>query len=197
MKILIVISSVLLTNAFIKATEIDNKLLKCLVCRSTIKEIEVELAKIDPSREIEVGNYRLDAEGNVIHKKIPLAQSEVYISDILDNICEKMSDYVRATYKSNGKLTILNLMGPSGGMNPEMSEVDIIQDGDLNKSLKYYCEGIVEEFEDIMISLFTRKENNVKEQLCTNVTNLCNSVDFYQEDDDVEENDENEEHDEL
>lgn len=60
------------------------------------------------------------------------------MSDILDNICEKMSDYVRATYKSNGQLTILNLMGPSGGMNPEMAKVDIIQDNDLNKSLKYY-----------------------------------------------------------
>lgn len=73
-----------------------------------------------------------------LYLKIPLAQSEVHISDILDNICEKMSDYVRATYKSNGQLTILNLMSPSGSMNPEMSKVDIIQDGDLNKSLKYY-----------------------------------------------------------
>lgn len=49
-----------------------------------------------------------------------------------------MSDYVRATYKSNGELTILNLISPSGAMNPEMSKVDIIQDDDLNKSLKYY-----------------------------------------------------------
>lgn len=56
----------------------------------------------------------------------------------MDNICEKMSDYVRATYKSNGELTILNLISPSGAMNPEMSKVDIIQDDDLNKSLKYY-----------------------------------------------------------
>lgn len=70
--------------------------------------------------------------------KVPLARSEVHISDVLDGICEKMSDYVRATYKSNGRLTILNLVTPSGGMNPEMSKVDIIQDGDLNKSLKFY-----------------------------------------------------------
>lgn len=118
MKIIIVIFSLLFTNCLIKAAEIDNKLLKCLICRSTIKEIEEELAKIDPSRQIEIGNYRLDAQGNVVHKKIPLAQSEVHISDILDNICEKMSDYVRATYKSNGQLTILNLLSPSGGMNP-------------------------------------------------------------------------------
>lgn len=70
--------------------------------------------------------------------QVPLARSEVHISDILDNICEKMSDYVRARYKSNGQLTILNLVTPSGGMNPELSNVDIIQDEDLNKSLKFY-----------------------------------------------------------
>lgn len=74
----------------------------------------------------------------LFYLKIPLAQSEVHISDVLDSICDKMSDYVRATYKSNGQLTILNLMSPSGSMNPEMSKVDIIQDGDMNKSLKYY-----------------------------------------------------------
>lgn len=57
---------------------------------------------------------------------------------MLDNICEKMTDYVRATKRSNNKLTILNLMSSSGGMNPLMNEVDIIQDGDLNKSLQHY-----------------------------------------------------------
>lgn len=87
---------------------------------------------------MEVGNFRLDGNGNMIRKKIPLAKSEIYISEVLDNICDKMEDYVRATYKSNGDLTIMKLMTESGHMNPEMSNVDIIQDDDLNKSLKYY-----------------------------------------------------------
>ncbi|XP_043261896.1 protein seele isoform X2 [Colletes gigas] len=152
--------------------------------RSTVNEIEGELGKIDPSKKIEIGNYRLDAEGNIHQKKIPLAQSEIHISDVLDSICDKMSDYVRATYKSNGQLTILNLMGPSGGMNPEMSKVDIIQDGDMNKSLKYNCEGLVEEYEDSIISLFMRKENNIRHRLCTGITRSCNPADFAHEDKD-------------
>ncbi|XP_012135081.1 canopy family protein seele isoform X2 [Megachile rotundata] len=165
---------------------------------ATMKEIEAELAKIDPSREIEIGNYRLDAQGNVIHKKIPLSQSEVHISDVLDNICDRMADYVRATYKSNGKLTILNLMTPSGTMNPEMSKVDIVQDGDFNKSLKYYCEGVVEEFEDSIISMFTQKKDNIKKQLCTDTAKLCNPTDFsYEDNEDTEQGDESEDHDEL
>lgn len=198
MKSLLVIYPILFVNIFVRSADVDSKLLRCLVCRSTMNEIEGELAKIDPSREIEIGNYRLDAHGNVIHKKIPLSQSEVHISDVLDNICDKMADYVRATYKSNGQLTILNLMTPSGTMNPEMSKVDIVQDGDFNKSLKYYCEGIVEEFEDSIISLFIQKGDNIKKQLCTDTAKLCNPMDFNPEnDEDTEESDEGEDHDEL
>jgi hypothetical protein len=70
--------------------------------------------------------------------KVPLSQSEMHILILLDSICAKLNDYVRATRKSDNKLVIFNLMSPSGGMNPIMSEVDIIQDGDLNKSLEHY-----------------------------------------------------------
>ena len=66
-----------------------------------------------------------------------MSTSEVHLSELLDSICKKMEDYVRATYKSNGKLTLLKLM-TDNGMNPLMKEVDIIQDGDLNKSLEYF-----------------------------------------------------------
>lgn len=198
MNVLLFIGAIL-SMSIVTECNVDSKLLKCLVCRATIKEIEENLGKIDPARQVEVGNYRLDAQGNAIHKKVPLAQSEVYISDLLDSICEKMSDYVRATYKSNGELTILNLMNSSGGMNPELSKVDIVQDGDLNKSLKYYCEGIVEEHEDSMIAMFRSKESNIKKKLCTDLTSLCSSDDFpYEEEEGEEEYDgTSEERDEL
>lgn len=70
--------------------------------------------------------------------KVPLSRSEVYILDLLDGICEKMTDYVRATKKSNNQLTIINLMSSPGIMNSRVKEVDIIQDSDLNKSLQHY-----------------------------------------------------------
>jgi hypothetical protein len=49
-----------------------------------------------------------------------------------------MDDYVRATYKTSGELVLLRLIGADGQMNPDLSHVDIIQDSDLNKSLKFY-----------------------------------------------------------
>lgn len=183
MKKLLIIAAALQLCIFVESTEIDTKYLRCLVCRSTMDELKAELGKIDPSIEIEIGNYRMDAKGNSIRKKVPKARSEIHISDTVDEICEKMSDYVRATYKTNGQLTILNLMGPSGGMNPEMSKVDLIQDNDLNKSLKYYCEGIVEEFEESIISLFSKGEIDVRRKLCTDIAQVCSLEDFVHEDD--------------
>lgn len=49
-----------------------------------------------------------------------------------------MDDYAKAKYKKTKKLTVLKMMTDDGGMNPEMSAVDFIQDGDLNKSLKHF-----------------------------------------------------------
>lgn len=49
-----------------------------------------------------------------------------------------MDDYVKAKYKKTKQLTVMKLTTESGGMNPEMSAVDFIQDGDLNKSLKHF-----------------------------------------------------------
>lgn len=54
------------------------------------------------------------------------------------SIGDTMDDYAKARYKSNGTLTVMKLTTPEGGMNPLMSVVDFIQDGDLNKSLKHY-----------------------------------------------------------
>jgi len=66
------------------------------------------------------------------------ARSEMYLTEVLETVCSKMDDYIRATYKTSGELTLLRLIGPDGQMNPDLGHVDIVQDSDLNKSLKFY-----------------------------------------------------------
>lgn len=51
---------------------------------------------------------------------------------------DKLDDYAKAKFKSNGTTTIMKLTTPEGAMNPDMGLVDFIQDGDLNKSLKHF-----------------------------------------------------------
>jgi hypothetical protein len=62
----------------------------------------------------------------------------MHLTEVLETICNKMDDYVRATYKTSGELTLLRLIGADGQMNPDLSHVDIVQDSDLNRSLKFY-----------------------------------------------------------
>lgn len=86
---------------------------------------------------MDVGGYHLDVGGGYKKKIKPQAKSEIYLSDYVDEVCDRMDDYVRATWKENGTLMIMNLI-TAAGLNPLMSDVDVIQDDDLNKSLKFY-----------------------------------------------------------
>lgn len=49
-----------------------------------------------------------------------------------------MDDYAKARIKTTRELIILKMTSETGGMNPMMSEVDFVQDGDLNKSLEHF-----------------------------------------------------------
>ncbi|XP_033219421.1 protein seele [Belonocnema kinseyi] len=179
-----VLLSVVLFSAFVKAAkEIDYRELRCLVCRSTIDELQHELRKVDPAKKMDVGSFRLDADGNAVFKKVPLASSEIHISETLDKVCAKFDNYIRATHKSSGRLTLLNLFAPAGGMNPDMSKVEIIQDEDLNKSLRFLCELIVEEFEESIISGFQTGSPNVRGQICTEEAKFCDDDVVYEEKD--------------
>lgn len=108
-----------------------------VVCEASLQELDVKIKNIDPDKTVDIGGYRLDADGDYKKKVKPQAKSEIFLSDYVDEVCERMDDYVRATWKKNGSLLILNLI-TEAGLNPLMSEVDIIQDDDLNKSLKFY-----------------------------------------------------------
>lgn len=49
-----------------------------------------------------------------------------------------MDDYAKARYKTTRKLLVLKMITDAGTMNPLMSAVDFVQDGDLNKSLEHF-----------------------------------------------------------
>jgi len=68
-----------------------------------------------------------------------------------------MDDYLKATYKSNGKFTLLKML-VNGQMNPESSLVDFVQDGDLNKSLGHFCNEVLEDNDEIFVKAFQAEE---------------------------------------
>jgi hypothetical protein len=70
-----------------------------------------------------------------------------------------------------------------------MSEVDFVQDQDLNKSLKHYCLEVLDEFDEVFLEYFMAPKlvDDVAHQICTERTKLCSGqqvVSDEQEEDD-------------
>lgn len=129
--------------------------------------------------------------GSLSGELIEFRRSEQYLTELFEGdegICKVMDDYAKAKYKTTGKLTILKMF-IDGGMNPLMSEVDFVQDQDLNKSLKHYCLEVLDEFDEVFLEYFMAPEldKNVVDEICLNRTKICEN---YEVDDD--ENDEEE-----
>lgn len=116
-------------------------------------ELNKAVLAVDKKKMVDIGNYRMDADGNTKQIKVPAHRSQVFLSDLFDTICKNLDDYVRVVYKSTGKLAVMQMITDKG-MNPEFSKTTFITDDDLNKSLQYYCERIFEENEDEIISVY-------------------------------------------
>ncbi|KAF4524629.1 hypothetical protein B566_EDAN013880 [Ephemera danica] len=154
----------------------DHKDLVCLVCRSVVDEIELEIQKESPKKMIEIGGYRLDSHGNQKQKVVPYMRSEMHIHDVLEKVCDRMTDYVQATYKESGEPLLLRIVTPDGKMNPDMARVDITPDDNLNKGLEYYCRNIIDEQEDDIVRLFTNNSDHIDIRLCTDVMQMCSQT---------------------
>lgn len=151
----------------------DTLHLKCEVCCRLVEEIQRNVSSVDPANIVQVSNFRLDGNGDQIKQTVPLARSQLYLTEVMESVCEKMNDYVRATFKNNGTLTVMPLI-LDGKMNPLMSEVDVVQDSDLNKSLQYYCEDIVDDIEEDLINIIkSEDDDHIVHSICTNVMQLC------------------------
>jgi len=151
----------------------DSTDLKCEVCCRLVEEIQRNVSSVDAANIVQVSNFRLDGNGDQIKQTVPLARTQLYLTEVMDSVCEKMNDYVRATYKKNGTLTVMPLI-LDGKMNPLMSEVDVVQDSDLNKSLQYFCEEIVDDIEEDLINFIkSEDDDHLVHSICTNVMQLC------------------------
>ncbi|CAG0920320.1 unnamed protein product [Notodromas monacha] len=155
--------------------------LKCLVCRSLVQELNSEIAKVDPKKKINVGTGRLSPDGDIKRNVLPYARSNVHLMDLLETVCGSFDDYVEGHYKDTGERAVVKIM-INGQMNPDFSRVEPKLKDDLNKGLKFYCETIVEEFEDPIMKIFGHKSESRDEEsdLCMKEAGFC---EFHAEED--------------
>lgn len=157
----------------------DNKRVKCLVCKATVDEVRIAQSKVDKRKKAEVKAGRFQADGTPSGTFIELRKSEQYLTELFEGdegICKVMDDYAKAKMKSDESLVVLKMMTATG-MNPLMSEVDFVQDQDLNKSLKHYCLEVLDEFDEIFLEYFMADElpEKVEDLICVERTKLCDA----------------------
>ena len=122
----------------VKEGPFDSKTLKCLVCKAVVSEFEAAIFKVDPKKVIDSGSYRVKPDGTQNTDKVAYARSQTHLMELSEKLCDNMEDYAQATWKKDGKPTLIRMVKPDGNMNPDFGKVDVIKDDDLNSSLKFH-----------------------------------------------------------
>lgn len=151
-----------------------DKVLYCSACRAIVDELTYSIAQVDPKKTIAVGSFRLNPDGSVTDKKVPLARSETHLSELLEGVCGSMSDY--ALYEDpDTKEKRYKRFAPRGGDSGDFPDLNNFKfDGpEGSNELKFACETIVEELEDDIISVFAERSDNVVDELCSEISDHC------------------------
>ncbi|KAL2097409.1 hypothetical protein ACEWY4_006616 [Coilia grayii] len=168
----------LLMFGLLKTTEgKKDKMLYCSACMAIADELNYSISQTDPKKTIHVGGFRLKPDGSLSDKKVPFARSETHLTELLEGVCNSMSDY--ALYEDpDTKQKSYKRFAPrssGGGDFPDFNNFKF--DGpEGSNSLKFACETVVEELEDDIISLFARESDHVAEKLCGEISGHCKGI---------------------
>ncbi|XP_042200119.1 protein canopy homolog 2 [Callorhinchus milii] len=142
----------------------------CGACRALVDEIEWEILQIDPKKVIQTESFHLNPEGTQAVAETPYARSEVFLIELLERVCEHMVEYGEIADPKTHRNSYIRVR-THNSKNLDLPNTQA--DAELTSSLKHACEKIAEEYEDEFIEFFTRESSNVKDQLCSKRTDLC------------------------
>ncbi|KTF83299.1 hypothetical protein cypCar_00028488 [Cyprinus carpio] len=153
--------------------------LYCSACVAIAEELNYSISQTDPKKTIHVGGFRLKPDGSLTDKKVPLARSETYLTELLEEVCNSMSDYALYEDPDTKEKSYKRFAprGNDGGNFPDFKNFKF--DGpESSSALKFACESIVEELEDDIISLFASEAGHVAKTLCSEISGHCKSSVF-------------------
>ncbi|XP_037644413.1 protein canopy-1 isoform X1 [Sebastes umbrosus] len=152
-----------------------DKALYCSACKAIADELKYSISLVDPKKTIKVGGFRLNPDGTMKDKKVPLARSETHLSELLEGVCNSMSDYAVHVDPDTQHKQYRRFAPRSNGATGDFPEFKNFQfDGpEASNVLKFACESIVEELEDDIISLFSQDVEHVHEELCNRISDYC------------------------
>uniref|UniRef100_A0AAA9SHH5 Canopy FGF signaling regulator 1 n=1 Tax=Bos taurus TaxID=9913 RepID=A0AAA9SHH5_BOVIN len=143
----------------------------CGACRALMDEVEHDVTKARQEKT-KVGSFRINPDGTQERRKIPLAQSEAFLTDLLDKVCERMNDY-RLEEDPVTKEKTFKRFAPRKGDKIYKEFKKFYFYSDAYRPLKFACETIIEEFEDEILSLITQEAHQLADTLCGEKSGLC------------------------
>ncbi|XP_051267980.1 protein canopy-1 isoform X2 [Dicentrarchus labrax] len=152
-----------------------DKVLYCSACKAIVDELNYSISQVDPKKTINVGSFRLNPDGTMEDKKVPLARSETHLSELLDGVCNSMTDYALHVDPNTQLKQYMRFAPRSSGTTGDFPDFKNFQFNgpEASNALKFACETVVEELEDDIIYLFSRDTEHVHEELCNRVSDYC------------------------
>ncbi|XP_041458642.1 protein canopy homolog 2-like isoform X1 [Lytechinus variegatus] len=141
-----------------------------VACRALISEVEYAISQEDPRQTITVGSFRIDPTGKQKQTKIPYAGSEAHLTEVMENVCDKMTDYAERIDPETNEKTYVRYQARNG---EDMELTNVSINVVTGKILKVACENIIEEYEDEVLRLYREKSTDIETRLCSSVTQLC------------------------
>uniref|UniRef100_A0A2K5CV30 DUF3456 domain-containing protein n=1 Tax=Aotus nancymaae TaxID=37293 RepID=A0A2K5CV30_AOTNA len=141
-------------------------------CRALMDEVEHDITKAR-QKNTKVGSFRIDPDGTQEKRKIPLAQSEAFLTDLLETVCERMNDYKLEEDPVTKQRTFKRFAPRKGDkIYQEFKKFHFYSDA--YRPLKFACETIIEEYEDGILT-YRHEAHYLADKLCSEnqVLYLC------------------------
>ncbi|XP_049719129.1 protein canopy homolog 1 [Elephas maximus indicus] len=143
----------------------------CGACRALMDEVEYDVTKAR-QKKTKVGSFRINPDGTQERRKISLAQSEAFLTDLLDKVCERMNDY-KLEEDPVTKERTFKRFAPRKGDKIYKEFKKFYFYSDAYRPLKFACETIIEEYEDEIFSLIAQEADDLADKLCSEKSGLC------------------------
>jgi hypothetical protein len=142
----------------------------CGACIALVDEMNWQIGQVDTKSTLQVGSFRVDSRGNQGLREIPLARSELHLTELLDDICRHMSDYAESYSISDGTTSYIRTSSRDGSA---VSLTNVHISGEIHTRLKSACETLIEEHEEAILEAFRMSRESIEQFLCVDTMDVC------------------------
>jgi hypothetical protein len=145
---------------------------KCAVCEATVRELIDDLndSKSQPQLDLDLRG-RLDPNGKRKGKVLPYHGSDLHMLELLEKVCDRLSDYSRSV--SDDVVSLQRHNPRESGGSVTLSNVEV--DNKVSEKFKQYCAELVGGNEDDITNLVSASASIASLRCCS----ACASPDSY------------------